>query len=66
VLLNVFLYFVLESHLIPVVVECHNGIDRVGEFRDKKEAENCVKDLLVRGIHGPISVEDRVTKRRGC
>ena len=55
-LLDMFLYLVLERHLIPVEIEGYDRIDRVGELGYQKEAEDRVEDLLVVGVDGPLHI----------
>ncbi len=64
-LLDMLLHFLLKCDFIPIVVERHHGVDRVGELRNQKQTKDRVKDLFVRRVYCPIAIEDGVTMLQG-
>lgn len=64
VLADMFLHLVLESHFVPVVVQCDDGVDGIAEFGNQEQTKDRVEDLLVCCVDGPVAVEDRVAVMR--
>lgn len=60
-LLNVLPHLVVEGDFVPVVIEGHHCIDRIGELRDEEQAKDRVEDMLVGGVDRPVAIEDRMT-----
>lgn len=59
--LNVLPDLVVECDFVPVVIQRHHRVDRIGKLRDEKETKDRVEDLLIGGVNRPVAIEDRMT-----
>lgn len=60
-LADVALSLLLELHLVPVVVERHNCVDRIAELWHEQQRVDRADQVLDRCINCPVAIEDGVT-----
>jgi hypothetical protein len=58
--LDVVLRLLLELHIIPVIIQSNDSVDRVAELRYQQQQVDDVNQVLVAGINTPIAIEDRM------
>jgi len=59
-LLDVALRLFLELHLVPVIVECDDGVDGIAELRHEQKGVDSIDDILGGSIQRPVTIQDRM------